>query len=279
MTDHPNPFVFAGANDLPPEMVLDYYNEDFNYSRFIQSKRNILLIGERGCGKSMTLLYNSWPLRLMKAERDAVPPPFEHIGVYVPCNTPLIHKAEYELLSDFRAALLSEHSLVVCLLFEVAKTLSGAHDIMEGADESSLRSRLEFILDDQLPEGVPFFQGIQDFAQRVNLKTQQAVSDDQRPDVMYEGTYSFSSLIVPFLGLTRSIPALEKTHFMILIDDAHYLNPHQLGSLCSWIAYRDHSLFSFKIAMANIPKGSSQNNIYFLTFCLLPFVFLRGLIV
>lgn len=254
MTAHTNPFEFAGANDLPAEMVLDYYNEDFNYSRFIQSKRNILLVGERGCGKSMTLLYYSWQIRRMQAERERVPPPFDHIGVYVPCNTPLIHKDEYQLLSNFRAALLSEHSLVVSLLYEIARTLSEARDIMEGAKESSIRARLEFILDDQLPEGVPFFQAIQDFAQRVNLKTQQAVTDGRSPDVTYDATYSFSSLIIPFLGLTRSIPTLQNTHFTILIDDAHYLNTHQLGSLCSWIAYRDHSLFSFKVAIANVAK-------------------------
>ncbi len=42
-----NPFIFAGATELTSDMILDYYIEDFNYSRFIQTKRNIFLVGER----------------------------------------------------------------------------------------------------------------------------------------------------------------------------------------------------------------------------------------
>lgn len=254
MTAAHNPFAYAGANDLPPEMVLDYYIEDFNYSRFVQSKRNLLLVGERGCGKSMTLRYNSWPLQQMKAERDGTDLPLAHIGVYVPCKTPLMLKGEYELLDDLRAAVLSEHTLVLSLLFAVAETLAAIPGVMEGADEHALRSRLEFILDSELPSEGCFFEAVKDFTQRANLKTQQAVTESTSSSVVLESTYSFPSLIVPVLGLTRAIPKLKHSHFMFLIDDAHDLNERQLESLSSWIAYRDHSLFSFKIAIANIAR-------------------------
>ena len=30
-----NPFVFGAANDFSPDEVLEYYIEDFNYSRFL----------------------------------------------------------------------------------------------------------------------------------------------------------------------------------------------------------------------------------------------------
>lgn len=255
MTSRSNPFEFSGANDLPADMVLDYYIEDFNYSRFLQSKRNILLVGERGCGKSMTLLYNSWPIRRLKAIQESTLAPFDHVGIYVPCNTPLIHKDEHQLFDESLASILAEHSLVISLLFEIARTLAEDESIMKDADEELLRTRLEFILDEDLTPSVPFFQCIQDFAQRVNLKTQQHLSRGKSSERIYGETYSFSSLILPFLGLTRFIPAVQKTHFMFLIDDAQYLNQHQLASLCSWIAYRDHSLFSFKVAMASIAES------------------------
>lgn len=80
----PNPFEYVGANDLPGKTILDYYIEDFNFSRFIQSTRNVLLVGERGCGKSMTLLYNSFPVQRLRAERDDNEVPLDTIGVYVP---------------------------------------------------------------------------------------------------------------------------------------------------------------------------------------------------
>ena len=36
-----NPFKYDAANNLTDKMIADYYIDDFNYSRFIQSKRNI----------------------------------------------------------------------------------------------------------------------------------------------------------------------------------------------------------------------------------------------
>ena len=68
-----NPFHFEAANGLSDEDIADYYIDDFNYSRFIQSKRNVFIVGERGSGKTMALLYNQWPLQKLRAKREGVP--------------------------------------------------------------------------------------------------------------------------------------------------------------------------------------------------------------
>ena len=65
-----NPFEYEAANNLTDEMIAEYYIDDFNYSRFIQSKRNIFLVGERGSGKTMALLYNRWRLQKLLAEKE-----------------------------------------------------------------------------------------------------------------------------------------------------------------------------------------------------------------
>lgn len=260
MSSRQNPFEYAGANDLPPQMVADYYIEDFNYSRFLQSKRNILLVGERGCGKSMTLIYNSWPVQQLRARREQQPPSIERIGVYIPCNTPLIHKKECELLNEFQASVLSEHLLVLSITYSLAETLSAIPDVTDGVDEASMRTRFEFIFDTELPTEGRFFEAIMDFAQRESLRTQQAINDRSTPNVNYEKTFSFTSAVVPLLGTARAIPKLRNAHFMLMFDDAHDLNEDQRQSLASWIAYRDHSLFSFKVALANISKMKLQTS-------------------
>lgn len=254
MTANRNPFEYMGANDLPPEMILDYYIEDFNYSRFIQSKRNVILAGERGCGKSMTLLFNSWALRQLKAARDNSPLALGLIGVYVPCNTPLTHKEEYQLLDRVRAALISEHHLVLSITYRIAETLAQIPGVLEGADEQQVRSKMEFIFGTDLLRDVPFFDAIKAFIEKESLRTQRVINDPDTAQINYEDTFTFASLVVPVLGCAKSLPKLKDSHFMLMIDDAHDLNRYQVKALNSWIAYRDHSLFSFKVAIANVAR-------------------------
>lgn len=256
MTAKRNPFEYVGANDLPPEMILDYYIEDFNYSRFIRSHRNVFLVGERGSGKSMSLLFNSWKVQKLQAARDHGPLTIDFLGVYIPCNTPLTHKMEYQLLGSVQAAILSEHFLVLSLAHAMAETLEAVPDALYGANEDLLREHFEYITGVQLPHTLSFFSALKAFVTREIGQTQRAINDSSNLDVGCDNTFTFASLIIPLLGLSSTIPRLKATHFLLLVDDAHDLNEHQIRLLNSWIAYRDHSLFSFKVAIASVSRIS-----------------------
>ena len=253
-----NPFEYEAANNLADEMIVEYYIDDFNYSRFIQSKRNIFLVGERGSGKTMALLFNRWRLQKLLAEKNKKEPSVSMIGVYIPCNTPLTHKAEYQLLDNFRASVLSEHFLVLSMAYGLADTLSEIPNILNGADVPLLRSEASFVLDGELPQEENFFASIKNFLQREILRTQRTINSQDR-DAFYENTFSFASVFLPILNMcSTKVPRLRDSHFLLLIDDAHALNEYQIRSLNSWIAYRDHSLFSFKIAVA---KAGTQTKL------------------
>ena len=253
-----NPFDYEAANNLSDELVASYYIDDFNYSRFIQSRRNVFLVGERGSGKTMALLYNRWRLQRLIAEKGGKIVSLSKIGVYIPCNTPLTYKAEYQLLERFQASIVSEHFFVLSIVYSLVDTLAEIPDLLDSADTVQLKSEIEYLLNGEIPAIDGFFDALKAFVHRILADTQRTLNS-VNADAFYEHTYSFSSLVVPVLNLfVTRIPKLQESHFLFLIDDAHALNEHQVQALNSWIAYRDHSLFSFKVAVAKIGMQSKK---------------------
>ena len=250
-----NPFQFGAATDLSTKDVLEYYIQDFNYSRFIQSKRNIFIRGERGSGKTMTLLYHALDAQRRKSDLAGEPHRLDHVGVYVPCNTALTHRREYELLGAFKAAVLSEHFLVLAIAHHLAKTLDENADLLGDDDTEPLGDELGDALGKKLPSGDTLFERVLSFTTHEIRETQRAINRADS-EAFYSEALSFPTLVMPFLEMLRKVPALSRSHFLLMLDDAHDLNEHQVRTLNSWISYRDHALFSFKVATAKVNPPS-----------------------
>jgi hypothetical protein len=259
-----NPFEYEAANKFTGEQILDLYIKDFNYSRFICSRRNIFLVGERGIGKTMTLLYNSFPVQQIKAVRNQEYLGVEIICVYVPCNTSLTHRNEYQLLEDFQASVVSEHFLVLSIMHAIVDTLSSIPDLLDDTEITQISQDLEFVLDMKLPAQRPLFEGLKLLFQREVTRAQRAINA-KTVDAFYDRAISFSAGVLPLITHLRKIDRLKKSHFALMLDDAHDLNFHQIRVLNSWIAFRDNTIFSFKVATAKVDlptfKTSSGGNI------------------
>jgi len=254
--DYNNPFEYEAAIKLGYDKILDFYIQDFNYSRFIRSRRNIFLVGERGCGKTMALLYNSLPVQIRKAERDNIPLNLDIVCVHIPCNTPLTHKKEYQLLDDFQASVVSEHFLVISIMFAIVDTLSKIPNLTINIKEPDIREDLEFLLSIKLPQEKPVLNSLALYFQKEVGEAQRAINA-KKLDAFYENAMSFSAGVLPLLTCLKKLPKLANSHFALMLDDAHDLNTHQIKCLNSWIAYRDNSLFSFKIATAKVDRPPS----------------------
>ena len=123
MTAHANPFVYEQAHLIPDEMVARYYIDDHSHGRLLRSRRNIFLVGERGSGKTMELLYHTLPIQRLVAEQNDAELELNYVGALIPANTPLIHRQEHELLDAFRASVASEHFLALAIVFHLAEAL------------------------------------------------------------------------------------------------------------------------------------------------------------
>jgi len=249
MTDYLNPFDYESAADLDARVLIDYYSEDFNYSRFVLSHRNVFFAGERGTGKTMVLRFYSLPVQQCKAQLERREGPLNIVGVYVGCNTPLASKKEHELLEPSWAAVVAEHLLVLQMIWALAASLSEVPDLLEGADLPRVTRQVELGLGFKVPRGVPLLLALRDIAQHESTRTQRAL-DSRDPSGSYANALSFSTGIVPLLQAFREVPRLAASHFSFLFDDAHMLNAPQRRALNSWVSYRDHSLFSLKVAFA-----------------------------
>ena len=246
-----NPFEYEAAVNFAADELIEYFVEDHNYSRFIQSGRNIFLVGERGCGKSMTLLYNSYQKQILKHKKENTIFDYSKIGIYIPCTNSLFFKKEYELLNNpFKVAVISEHFFVLAIAYELVNALSIIECSISPEKQKELRLDLNYILNIDLPAEYSLFSGLSKYLQKLSSETQLQINTNE--DSFSDRCVSFYSLVIPLVRIIKSIEKFRNTHFLFLIDDAHDLNNAQIKSLNSWIAYRDHSDFSFKVAIAKI---------------------------
>jgi hypothetical protein len=249
MSSYKNPFEYEQATLLTPGFVKDVFIEDHNFTRFIQSNRNVFLVGERGSGKSMTLLYNSLSVQLEKTAPQNTGLDLQFVGVYIPCNTTLTHKREYELLEKY-ASVISEHFMVLGIAYAIANALSLLSGRLQLDQDSRLREELVYVLGCDLIADHPLFDALMLYFERESRRAQLALNA-LRLDEFRETSFTFSSLVHPLLHALRRSADLRDTHFLLLIDDAHDLNRFQKAALNSWIGYRDRSAFSFKVAVAD----------------------------
>lgn len=251
MQEKRNPFEFDAAPNLDPELLISWFIEDHNYSRFLQSSRNVLLNGQRGSGKSMALIFHSAPYQKIRSKHQKSQFPLGTLGIYVPCNTPLTHRQEYKLLPAVEQAILSEHFFVYGIGTAIAKDLKAIEEIFGEDDLQRLREEFSYITSLSIAPTESPFIALRNCFRELLKKDQERLSAGTDIRIDFE-TNTFYTLILPILSALKETTLLQKVHISLLIDDAHDLNNHQRGVLNSWLGYREHSIFSFKVAIAGI---------------------------
>lgn len=245
MNEPRNPFEYEAANNLPADKIATYFIDDFNYSRFINSTRNVIIVGDRGSGKTMALMFNS--LEVQRHQNKEIP---SRLGIYVPCKSVLMKKKEQELLNDTQyATILSENFLTTSVLFHLIDNLASIPALVDSNDELALRQEVTYSLGFDLPTQGDVLPALRQAIQKESREVQLALNSPAA-ELSFPPTRSFGTSVLPLLDILRRLPRLRHAHFMIMLDDVHDLNDEQLRVVNSWIAYRDHSLFSIKLASA-----------------------------
>jgi intein/homing endonuclease len=249
----PNPFEFDGAPNLSPQQIRDWFIDDYSYARFIQSTRNVLLLGQRGSGKSMTIMYFSLPVQIeSEGAKRASDSSTRFIGVYIPCNTPLTHKREYLLFKDpVTPAILSEHYFVLGIALKLAETIELISKDIDPEEMEYLRADFEDLFDQDFGSTENLFRSVRRAINKELRQTQEIINKEESDSVEYRAR-TFYTLVIPIMSSLKEVKAFKNAHFLLMIDDAHDLNEFQRMSLNSWLSYRDHSLFSLKVAIAKV---------------------------
>lgn len=256
-----NPFEFDAAPNLDPRQLINWYIEDNNYSRFLQSTRNVVINGERGSGKSMTLIYHSLGYKYRRSQVPSLKTEFPggHLGIYVPCNTPLSAKEEYKLLSPVSGIQLSESSLTSSIIANIAREFEPFTHLFSDKERRRLTDEFAFHFDvtdrDESFALSPFDFLRRQIHLRIRNQQQKIVRGEVDPNVSVD---SFSNLVLPVLSAIHSCGAFKDVHLSLLVDDIQDLNEHQQRLVNSWLAYRDHSVFSIKAAVVGLRTYSLE---------------------
>lgn len=246
-----NPFVFDRPNNISIEDFIQFYIKDNMYTRFLESTRNIVLIGVRGSGKTSTLRYYSFPVRLMN---DEVKDKFEIVGIHIPSKTPLFSKREYLLYENLnKQSVVVEHFLCINIISSICDTFIDNEECLSIDDKSknTILQNLSFILDANFPYMDSLFRSIKLFLNREANTSQRKLNNDDFESFI-DFAFSFNNTVIPFLEQIKLIPKFEKSHFSLFFDDVQDLGEIHKKIINSWISYRDNKLFSFKIATADI---------------------------
>jgi hypothetical protein len=246
-----NPFEYEAASSLDPERISSWFIDDHNYARFIKSRRNVIIDGDRGSGKSMILVYHALENELGRASQAAAEPELTNVGIYVPSNNPLLQRSEHkQTLDGAQRDIISERYLTFTILAAIGKTLKAVEGRFDGPERGAILEELRYLMPAEgLAEVASPATYISRYVRDALRTDQQALAKGLDFKFSFE-TSSFYIHILPVLEALRSTKTFASTHFSLLIDDAHMLEPYQQRIVNSWLGYRDHSLFSLKVAIA-----------------------------
>ncbi len=248
-----NPFSYEAATNLKIEEILDWYVVSHQHGPLLKSNRNLFLFGERGSGKSMTLRYFSLEAEVAR-EKQTGKLDLSYLGIYVKCNSALIWKREYDLIKrepelSVKAALLSENILALWIARALVDQISKVRDVFSVNEATDFSNRLSYLINAELPADNRCLDALGDFLDKQLDYAQRGLAE-RDPSEYNKGLMGFNGLVLQLMLQLRTLVRFRNSHFMIMIDDAQDLYAHQREAVNSWIAYRDHTVYSLKVAVA-----------------------------
>lgn len=244
-----NPFVFDRPNTIEVDEFIKYYIEDNTYTRFLESTRNIVLIGVRGSGKTSTLRYYSLPVSF---HNPKIEDKFKIIGIHIPCKQPLLGKREY-LLYDKKNKqnAVVEHFLCINVISEICNTFLELNQNLKVTEKikKEILDNLSYIFNIEFKDLVDIFESIKLYANKESIISQQKLNSDIF-DSFIDNAFTFNNTVIPVLEQLQKIPELKDSHFSLFFDDIQDLDEIHQKLINSWISFRDNKLFSFKVATA-----------------------------
>lgn len=246
MSDIQNPFFYQSASDLHYEDIKNFYSETSAITPLLLSKNNCYVVGERGAGKTMALLYHAYPIQ-KQLYREKQPP---IAGIYIPCITPLFQKNEASLLSKEYSLATAEHFINLAIVSQLCESLKQCCTLPDQERQENMLEIISYMLalDDKIPFYRNIFESLQLFITRKTTLDQKELN--KAVTIGPEVTYTFFTFTLPILNIFSELEELNGAHFSFFIDDAHMLSHEQKKVFNSYISFRDHSLFSFKIAIS-----------------------------
>ncbi len=253
------PFTYIAAADLDEDEVLGWFIDGYRYSGFINSRRNVFIIGHRGSGKSMLLLHQAYSSKqnAVAVLNDSEPNNNDDnlsIGVFIPCRSPILWKDEGALFGGYTKTAVNTHLFVLAIFNRVLLILkeiekASSTPLVVETDVVEIKKQMDYILDIELEEDKNNFFANFEYTVNQQLIQHQKLLNKPGNEQLFDMFYTFELLVYPFFRVLEMTDSLRQFHITLMFDDADILSRERMELLNMWIGYRDIKNYSIKASI------------------------------
>ncbi|UCH92711.1 MAG: hypothetical protein JSV88_20775 [Candidatus Aminicenantes bacterium] len=260
-----NPFQIFSPEDLSAEDTVSLFVDVFTDFPKIKDPGHVIMIGPRGCGKSMMFRYLMPDCQCLA--HQCILSKLDFLGIYIPLKNTNFALAELKRLERHAADILNSHILTTHFAVKIFNAISDNtfYKVENEALEEVKRfytdgfiDILARILGRQPDYSLDDINTVSDVFKKISIICQDMYQEGMsytkklayRQDIIpYEGPLlDYLDFLYPLLIELKKLKCMPKGPIYLLIDDAHWLSKMQAKVLNTWISTRTSSRVSLKIS-------------------------------
>lgn len=260
-----NPFQIFSPEDLSSEDTVSLFVDVFTDFPKIIDPGHVIMVGPRGCGKSMMFRYLMPDCQCL-AQQCTISE-LQFLGIYIPLKNTNFALSELQRLEEHAADVLNSHIMATHFAVKIFNAISDEKFYTVGNEAleevksffsdgfldilaRSLGRRPDYNFDN-INNVSDVFKKISSMCEDMYLEGMSYAKKFALPQgiIPYAGPLlDYIDFLYPLLLKLKDLSCMPNGPIYLLIDDAHFISEMQTKILNTWIATRTSSNVSLKVS-------------------------------